>query len=112
MCYLSAGKKKGWALVTLFGGLSYVVELTGNYEERSSRLFSIFYDAAVKKPLNPVVLADEMSLIGEVLSKDTVFEDRDAVDEQWFPILAAYCADAGITLERIPPMSTPPAASA
>jgi hypothetical protein len=42
-----------------------------------------------------------MSVIGEVLSKNTVFEDRDAVDEQWFPILATYCADAGITLERI-----------
>ena len=104
MCYLSAEKKKGWALVTLFGGLSYVVEVTGNYEERSSRLFSIFYDAAVKKPLNPVVLADEKSLIGEVLSKETVFEDRDALDEQWFPILAAYCADAGITLERLRPL--------
>jgi hypothetical protein len=112
MCYLSAGKKKGWALVTLFGGLSYVVEVTDSYEERSSRLFSIFYDAAVKKPLNSVVLADEMSIIGEVLSKDSVFEDRDAVDEQWFPILAAYCEDAGITLERIPPVSTLPAASA
>ncbi len=112
MCYLSAGKKKGWALVTLFGGLSYVVEVTGNYEERSSRLFSIFYDAALKKPLNPVVLADEMSIIGEVLSKDSVFEDRDAVDEQWFPILAAYCADAGITLERILPESTPRVAPA
>jgi len=112
MCYLSAGMKKGWALVTLFGGLSYVVEVTGNYEERSSRLFSIFYDAAVKKPLNPVVMADEMALIGMVLSKDTVFEDRDAVDEQWFPILAAYCADAGITLERIPPGTSPSATHA
>ncbi len=101
MCYLSAGMKKGWALVTLFGGLSYAVEVAGNYEEQSSRLFSIFYDAAVKKPLNSVVIADEMSVIGEVLSKNTVFEDRDAVDEQWFPILATYCADAGITLERI-----------
>lgn len=112
MCYLSAGKKKGWALVTLFGGLSYVVEVTDNYEEQSSRLFSIFYDAAVKKPLNPVVLADEMSIIGEVLSKNSVFEDRDAVDEQWFPILAAYCAEAGITLERLSPESSPPAAPA
>ncbi|MBZ5701101.1 MAG: HNH endonuclease [Acidobacteriia bacterium] len=112
MCYLSAGKKKGWALVTLFGGLSYVVEVTGNYEERSSRLFSIFYDAAAKKPLSPVVLADEMTIIGEVLSKNSIFEDRDAIDEQWFPILAAYCADAGIELERIPPESSPPAASA
>ena len=112
MCYLSAGRKKGWALVTLFGGLSYVVEVTANYEERSSRLFSIFYDAAAKKLLNPVIIADENSLIGEVLSKNTVFEDQDALDEQWFPILAAYCAEAGIALERIPPASTPPAAPA
>ncbi|HTV60595.1 MAG TPA: hypothetical protein VMJ93_17105, partial [Verrucomicrobiae bacterium] len=74
--------------------------------------FSIFYDAALKKPLNPVVLADEMAIIGQVLSKDTIFEDRDAVDEQWFPILAAYCADAGIELERISPDSSSPAASA
>jgi hypothetical protein len=50
MCYLSAGMKKGWALVTLFGGLSYVVEVTSKFEERSSKLFSIFYDAAAKKP--------------------------------------------------------------
>ena len=112
MCYLSAGKKKGWALVTLFGGLSYVVEVTDNYVERSSRLFSIFYDASLKRPLNPVVLADEMAIIGQVLSKDTIFEDRDAVDEQWFPILAAYCADAGIELERVLPDSSSPAASA
>lgn len=112
MCYLSAGKKKGWALVTLFGGLSYVVEVTDKYEERSSRLFSIFYDAALRKPLNPVVLADEMAIIGEVLSRNSVFEDRDAVDEQWFPILAAYCTGAGIELERITPESSSPAVSA
>jgi hypothetical protein len=112
MCYLSAGKKKGWALVTLFGGLSYIVEVTGKYDERSSRHFSIFFDASVKKPQNPVVLADEMSLIGEVLSKATVFEDQHAVDEQWFPIVADYCADAGIDIERTPPRGTPPASSA
>ena len=52
-----------------------------------------------------------MAIIGEVLSKNSVFEDRDAVDEQWFPILAAYCAEAGIELERIPPPSSPPVAS-
>jgi hypothetical protein len=69
MCYLSAGKKKGWALVTLFGGLSFVVEVTPNYDGGSSRLFSIFYDAALKKPLNPVVLADEMTIIGDVHAK-------------------------------------------
>jgi hypothetical protein len=28
--------KKGWAVETLFGGLSYIVELTANYQERSS----------------------------------------------------------------------------
>jgi hypothetical protein len=42
-------------------------------------------------------------VIGDVLWKNSVFEDRDAVDEQWFPILSAYCADAGMRLERIPP---------
>jgi hypothetical protein len=103
MCYLSAGKKKGWALVTLFGGLSYVVEATDNYQEPSSRLFSIFYDAALKKPFNPVILADEMMIIGDVLSKNSAFEDKDALDEQWFPILASYCAEIGIELERIRP---------
>jgi hypothetical protein len=110
MCYLSAGMKKGWVLVTLFGGLSYVVEVTRDYEERSSRHFSIVYDAAVKKPLNPVVLNDEMSLIGKVLSHETTFEDRDAIDEQWFPLIAAYCAEAGVALERILPARAAPRA--
>jgi hypothetical protein len=111
MCYLSAGKKKGWALVTLFGDLSHLVEVTANHDEPSSRLFSIFYDAALKKPFSPVVLADEMTIIGDVLSQNAVFEDRDALDEQWFPILSAYCADVGIELERIPPASSSRAAS-
>lgn len=106
MCYLSAGKKKGWALVTLFGGLSYVVEVSASYEETSSRLFSIFYDADLKKPFNPIVLADEMTVIGDVLSKNSIFEDRDALDEQWFPILSAYCASIGVELERIPPANS------
>jgi hypothetical protein len=109
MCYLSAGMKKGWALVTLFGGLSYVVEVTPNYQERSSGMFSLFYDAALKKPLNPVVLADEMVVIGDVLSKNSAFEDRNAVDEQWFPIVEAYCANAGITIERMRPEEARPA---
>jgi hypothetical protein len=65
----------------------------------------------LKKPLNPIVLADEMWIIGEVLSMNSVFEDRDAVDEQCFPILAAYCADAGIELERIRPKESIPPAS-
>ncbi len=103
MCYLSAGEKRGWALVTLFGGLSYIVEVTDNYQEASSRFFSIFYDAALKKPFNPVILADEITIIDDVLSKNSAFEDKDALDEQWFPILTAYCADIGIELERICP---------
>jgi hypothetical protein len=34
--YLSAGMHKGWASVTLFGGLSYIVELTRAFDERDS----------------------------------------------------------------------------
>jgi hypothetical protein len=101
MCHLSAGKRKGWALVTLFGGLSYIVEVTDKFDEGSSKQFSIFYDALAKERRTPVVLADEMTLIGRVLSKETVFENPDAVDQQWFPIIAAYCAEAGIPIERV-----------
>jgi len=103
ICYLSAGLKKGWIVVTLFGGLTYAVEVTDNYEENSSRQFSIFYDAAIKKPFNPVLLANEMSLVRVALSSETVFENRNAIDAQWSPILEAYCAAAGIALERILP---------
>lgn len=101
MCYLSAGMKKGWALVTLFGGLSYIVEVTSTYQERNSRQFSIFYDAATKKRINPVVLADEMAVIGHILSPASQFEDELAVDAQWFPIIAQYCAERGIEIGRI-----------
>ena len=101
MCYLSAGMKKGWALVTLFGGLSYIVEVTSAYQERNSRQFSIFYDAATKKRINPVVLADEMTVIGHVLSPASKFEDELAVDAQWFPIIAQYCAERDIEIGRI-----------
>jgi hypothetical protein len=103
ICYLSAGLKKGWIIVTLFGGLTYAVEVTDNYEENSSRQFSIFYDASKKEPFNPVLLANEMSLVRTALSKETVFENREAIDAQWSPIIEAYCADAGVTLERIFP---------
>ncbi len=101
MCYLSAGMRSGWALVTLFGGLSYVIKTTATYSERASRQFSLFCDAAAKTPLRPVVLEDEIALIGKVLSAETKFEDRDAVDAQWFPIIAEYCAERGIDIERI-----------
>jgi len=101
MFYLSAGMQRGWALVTLFGGLSYIVEVTASYQERNSRQFSIFYDAATKKRINPVVLADEMTVIGHVLSPATKFEDQQAVDAQWFPIIAQYCAEREIEIGRI-----------
>src|SRR2546425_7765848 len=78
MCYLSAGMRKGWALVTLFGGISYLVSVTKDYTEKESRQFSIFYDADAKKRFTPVVLADEMTLIGHVLSPATKFEDPTA----------------------------------
>jgi hypothetical protein len=101
MCYLSAGRRKGWALVTLFGGLSYLMEVAAEYTERESKQFSIFYDAASKKRVNPIVLADEMTLIGHVLSPATKFENRNAVDEQWFPIISAFCSQKGIEAQRI-----------
>lgn len=101
MCYLSAGMRKGWALVTLFGGLSYIVEVTTDYDERESKQFSIFYDAASKTRIRPVVLADEMTLIGHVLSPATKFEDRYAIDDQWFPLMSEFCRQKGIVAERI-----------
>lgn len=101
LCYLSAGMKKGWALVTLFGGLSYLVEVTDSYTEANSRHFSIFYDAKTKERENRIILADEMTLIGHVLSPATKFEDRDAVDAQWYPIVSGFCSDKGTIVERI-----------
>lgn len=101
LCYLSAGMKKGWALVTLFGGLSYCVEVTTNYADPQSKQFSIFYDAQAKAPEDRIMLADEMTLIGHVLSPATKFEDRDAVDAQWHPVVAGFCADKGTIIERI-----------
>lgn len=100
-CYLSAGMGKGWALVTLFGGISYLVIVTNAYIEKESRQFSIFYDANAKQRFTPVVLADEMTLIGHVLSPATKFEDPTAVHEQWSPILDEFCAQKGITVVPI-----------
>ena len=102
MCYFSAGMRKAWAIVTLFGGITYLVDVATDYTEPESRQFSIFYDAATKKSVNPVVLYDEMTLIGHVLSPASKFEDRDAIDAQWYPIIARFCAEKGITAERIP----------
>jgi hypothetical protein len=100
MCYLSAGWRKGWAVVTLFGGLTYRVDLATEYTEPSSRQFGIYYDG-VRKRVMPILLADEMTLLGHVLSPASKFEDRDAVDGQWYPILSACCAQKGILVERI-----------
>jgi len=101
MCYLSAGMHKGWALVTLFGGISYLVTITENYTYGGSRQFSIFFDADAKRRFNPVVLANEMTLIGHVLSPATKFEDPTAVHEQWSPILSEFCAKKGVLVEPI-----------
>jgi hypothetical protein len=101
MCYLSAGMRKGWALVAFFGSLTYLVELTADYFGPDSKMFSIFYDAASKARINPIVLADEMTLIGHVLSPATKFEDRDAVDQQWYHVISAFCAEKGIIVDRI-----------
>ncbi len=98
--YLSAGMHKGWGLVTLFGGLTYIVELTSSYNEPASRQFSIYYDAGTKTRVHPIVLADEMTLIGHVLSPATRFEDRQALDAQWFPIVSGFCSGNGIVIER------------
>jgi hypothetical protein len=100
-CYLSAGRKQGWALVALFGGISYLVEVTRAYSESTDRNFNITYDAAAKQRINPIVLADEMTLIGHVLSPATKFEDREAIYDQWHPIISEFCAQKGMIVERL-----------
>jgi len=101
MCYLSGGMRQGWALVTLFGGITYLVDVTRAYSEPTSRQFSIFYDAAMKERIYPIILADEMTLIGHVLSAATKFEDREAIYDQWHPIISAFCAEKGMIAERL-----------
>jgi hypothetical protein len=100
MCYLSAYWRKGWAIVTLFGGLSYRVDVATEYNGKDNQ-FGIFYDAASRERINPVILADEKTLIGHVLSPATTFENRNSVDAQWYPIISAFCAAKGIEVERI-----------
>jgi hypothetical protein len=100
ICYLSGGMHKGWALVTLFGGLSYLVEVSPDYSESKSRSFSIFYDAVSKERINPVVLADEQKVIGHLLNRETKFENQKATYEQWFPLFAAFCAEKGYEVSK------------
>jgi hypothetical protein len=98
LCYLSAGMRRGWALVTLFGGLSYIVEVTREYVERESRRFSIFYEADTRVRSNPILLADEMALIGHVLSPATTFETPLGVDAQWYRVVSAFCFRNGTVM--------------
>jgi hypothetical protein len=101
--YLSAGMHKGWAVVTLFGGLSYIVELTGEFNEAESRKYSLFYNTASRTTFNPIVLYDEQEIVGRILSHDTIFEQQEAVDAQWYPIVDRYCGENEIELSRIMP---------
>jgi len=99
--YLSAEMKKGWALVTLFGGISYVMQIAENFQESASRNFSIYYDAASKTEIQPIVLYSERALVDRVLSQKTKLESSSALDEQWFPIVARYCVAKGVEMSRI-----------
>lgn len=101
IAYLSAGWQKAWAVVTFFGGIMYRVDLSSNYAESASRQFSIFYDAVAKQRENPILLANEMTLIGHMLSSASKFEDRDAVDAQVYPLFAEFCAEKGLIVERV-----------
>jgi hypothetical protein len=100
MCYLSAYWRKAWAIVTLFGGLTYRVDLATDYTGLEKQ-FGIFYDAVSRKRINPVVLADEKTIIGHMLSPATTFENRDTIDAQWFPFISAFCAEKRIEVNRI-----------
>jgi hypothetical protein len=103
IAHLSGTRRKAWAAVTLFGGLSYIIELSGDFNERQSRSFALFYDAEAQRLFNPVLLYDEQELIGRVLSESTVFNDQNALDEQWFSIVQDYCHSKGYELERVRP---------
>jgi hypothetical protein len=98
--YLSAGMHYGWACVTLFGGLAYIIELTRNFDERDSRSFSLFYDVETRSLCNPIVLFSEQEVIGRILSPATSFEEPDAIDAQWWPLVEGYCKSKGIEITR------------
>jgi hypothetical protein len=98
--YLSAGMHKGWASLTLFGGLSYIAQLTRAFDERDSRHYSLFYDVESRTQFNPVVLFSEQELLGRVLSTATNFDEPEAVDGQWWPVVEEYCKAKGIEITR------------
>jgi hypothetical protein len=103
--YLSCARRRGWAVVGLFGGLCYVVELTDAFSEPRDRMFSIFFDAQTGKTFEPVIRYDEPGILGRVLSTRTTFDSAEALHAQWFPILEEFCSSKGINIER---RSTPP----
>jgi hypothetical protein len=98
--YLSAGMHRGWASITLFGGLTYIVELTRCFNERDSVHFSLFYDLESRARFSPIVLFSEQELIGRVLSHATIFEEPEAIDAQWWPLVEEYCKSREITISR------------
>ncbi len=98
--HLSAGMHHGWACVTLFGGLSYIIELTRSFDERDSRSFSLFYNVETRSLFNPIVLFSEQEMIGRILSPATCFEDPNAIDAQWWPLVEGYCKSKGIDITR------------
>jgi len=90
-------------VVTLFGGLTFAVQLTENYQESSNRQLCIFYDAVSRERFTPTLRTNEMSLVRLALSDESIFEDKKLLDEQWAPLIQAYCAERGIELSLIPP---------
>ena len=91
---------RGWACVTLFGGVSYIIELTRSFDERDSRSFSLFYDVETASLFEPVVLFSEQEVIGRILSPATSFEEPDAIDAQWWPLVEGYGKSKGIEITR------------
>lgn len=100
IAYLSAEWRRGWAVVSLFGGIMYRVDLSTDYPDANLQ-FSIFYDAVTQERTNPILLADEKTLVGHMLSPASKFEDRDALDAQFYPIVSEFCVQKGITVERV-----------
>jgi hypothetical protein len=101
--YLSAGMHLGWSIVTLFGGLSYLVQITDEFNERQSRAFSIHYDAKSMQEYSPVVLMDEYNLLGRVHSNFTKINSIPAVDAQWYRIVETYCKANDMDIYRTEP---------
>ena len=68
------------------------------FDERDSRSFSLFYDVEIRSLFNPIVLFSEQEVIGRILSPATSFEEPDATDAQWWPLVEGYCKSKGIEI--------------